>query len=362
MPRIISLLPGATEIICALGGAESLVGISHECDFPPQITHLPRVSASAVDSRLTSREIDASVRRVSESGLPMFVLDAEDIVRLAPTLIITQSLCEVCAVSDGDVRDIAHLVTPSPTILPMTGTTLDGVWADTTAIGASLGRATEAADLLASQAERMRVVHETLKAARAPRPRVAVIEWLDPLFIAGHWTPELVRRGGGVDVSTDESLFGRSNRDDSWRKDRTIRTSDSEQPHAKLASPSPSPTSDLCGRSEQLTSPLLLPTRIEQGSHSVQVTMEQVRAADPDILIFAPCGFDVERAERETRELLASEAWAWSRDREIWAIDGNALTSRPGPRLVDAIEVMAATFAPTLFRASSARYARRLAE
>jgi iron complex transport system substrate-binding protein len=297
---VICLLPAATEIVCALGDVQSLVGISHECDYPPAITHLPRVSTSAVDSAASSGDIDAAVRQVSESGLPLFALAADDIVRLAPTLIITQSLCEVCAVSDGDVRDIAHLVTPAPVILPMTGTTLDGVWADVTAIGAAIGRASEATALLSELAARMRAVHETLKAARAPRLRVAVIEWLDPLFIAGHWTPELVRRAGGIDV---------------------------------VAQP---------------------------GAHSVRVTVDQVRAAKPDVLIFAPCGFDVERAEREARALLGSAEWNWARDRDVWAIDGNAFTSRPGPRLVDAIEVMAAIFAPSLFDAPDPMSARRL--
>ena len=258
------------------------------------------MSSSAVDSAASSREIDAAVRRVSAGGLPLFALDAGDIVRLAPTLIITQSLCEVCAVSDGDVRDIAHLVHPSPVILPMTGTTLDGVWADVVAIGAAVGRADEAAALLRSLTGRMQVVHDALKVARAPRPRVAVIEWLDPLFIAGHWTPELVRRAGGVDVVA------------------------------------------------------------EPGAHSVQVTVEQVRAADPDVVVFAPCGFDVERAERDARVLLGSEEWSWARGRDAWALDGNALTSRPGPRLVDAIEVMASLFAPLLFRGPSSNLARPL--
>ena len=298
--RVLSLLPGATEIVCALGAADSLVAISHECDYPPEITDRPRVSASAVDSTASSRDIDAAVRRVSESGIPLFSLAAEVIVHLVPTLIITQSLCEVCAVSDGDVRDIAHLVSPAPVILPMTGTTLDGVWADVTAIGAALGRVEQSSALLESLAARMRVVHERLKAARAPRPRVAVIEWLDPLFVAGHWTPELIRRAGGVDMVA------------------------------------------------------------EAGAHSVQISVERVRAAEPEVLIFAPCGFDVERAEREATALLATDAWSWARGLMAWAIDGNALTSRPGPRLVDAIEVMAALFAPSLFDAPAPVFARQL--
>jgi iron complex transport system substrate-binding protein len=150
----------------------------------------------------------------------------------------------------------------------------------------------------------MRRVHETLKAARAPRPRVAVIEWLDPLFVAGHWTPELVRRAGGIDVLANA------------------------------------------------------------GAHSIEITIEAVRAAAPDFLLFAPCGFDVERAEREARALLASDGWEWALPLEHWALDGNALTSRPGPRLTDVIETMAAIFAPTLFDPPAATYARdvRLAE
>ena len=251
-----------------------------------------------MDSTASSREIDAAVRRHSETGVSLFAVAAGDIFNFAPTLIITQSLCELCAVSDGDVRDIANCITPPPMILPMTGTTLDGVWDDIRAIGAALGRSDEADALLVSLAQRMRVVHETLKSARAPRPRVAVIEWLDPLFVAGHWTPELVRRAGGVDV---------------------------------VAAP---------------------------GAHSVQVSVDEVRAADPEIVVFAPCGFDVGRSERESRALLETEAWRWARQRTVWAIDGNALTSRPGPRLVDAVEVMAAIFAPSLFGGPATQCAR----
>ena len=167
-------------------------------------------------------------------------------------------------------------------------------------VGDAIGRRAEADALIASSTARMRRVHETLKAARAPRPRVAVIEWIDPLFVAGHWSPELVRRAGGIDV---------------------------------LAEP---------------------------GAHSVQIDVDAVRAADPEVLLFAPCGFDVGRAAREACALLETEAWRWARGRAAWALDGNALTSRPGPRLVDAIEVMAAIFAPDLFEAPAGSYARRL--
>jgi iron complex transport system substrate-binding protein len=298
--RVVSLLPAATEIVAALGALPALVGITHECDFPPEVSRLPRLTTSVVDRDDTSAGIDAAVRALAEHGAPVFALDADELRRLAPTLILTQSLCEVCAVGAGAVCALADVVTPAPRVLQLSGTTLDGVWEDITAVGAALGRGAAAADLLADIAARLRVVHETLKAARAARPRIAVIEWLDPLFFAGHWTPELVRRAGGIDV---------------------------------LAS---------------------------AGAHSATITVDRVRDAQPDLLLFAPCGFDAERAEREARALLDTDGWSWARGRRAWALDGNALTSRPGPRLADAVEVMAAIVAPALFPAPARRYARRV--
>ena len=298
--RIISLLPAATEIVAALGAADLLVAISHECDFPATITHLPRVTASALDRDAASADIDAAVRRLSAASRPLFALDANDLRRLVPSVILTQSLCDVCAVHEGDVRAIADLISPAPMIVPLAGTTLDRVWEDITTIGAAIGRVGEAAALLASLAHRLTRVHETLKAARAPRPRVAVLEWLDPLFAAAHWTPDLVLRAGGTSV---------------------------------LAS---------------------------AGQHSQRISIGLVRDTDPDLLLFAPCGFDVERSAREARALLATSEWSWARERASWALDGNALTSRPGPRLTDAVEVIASIVAPTLFAAPPAQYARRL--
>lgn len=298
--RVVSLLPSGTEIVAALGAFDALVGVTHECDFPAEVSRLPRVTASAIDRDASSAEIDAAVRALSRDGIPTFAVDADDLVRLAPTLILTQTLCEVCAVSDGDVRALAELLAPSPRVLPLTGTTLDGVWADVRSVARAIGRDAEAEALLAGIADRLRNVHETLKAARAPRRRIAVIEWMDPLFTAGHWTPELVRRAGGIDV---------------------------------LAEP---------------------------GAHSVTISVNRVRDAEPEILLFAPCGFDIARAEREARTLLARPEWAWARDRQAWALDGNALTSRPGPRLADAVEVMAAIVAPAMFPTPSRGYARRL--
>jgi iron complex transport system substrate-binding protein len=298
--RVISLVPSGTEIVAALGALDALVGVTHECDYPAAVASLPRVTSSAVDSGASSASIDAQVRALSESGRPLFALDAGDLERLAPTHILTQTLCDVCAVTDGDVRSVAAVLASPPQVLPLTGRTLDGVWNDIRAVGTALERVSAADRLLNEIEVRFVRVHKRLEAARAPRPRVAVIEWLDPLYVAGHWTPDLVRRAGGVDV---------------------------------LAAP---------------------------GSHSVRISVDQVRAAGPELVIFAPCGFDVVRAEREANALLATADWEWARGLECWAIDGNALTSRPGPRLADAVEVIAGIVAPGVFGEPDRRWGRRV--
>ena len=299
-PRVVSLLPAATEIVAALGAFDQLVGVTHECDHPAAVTHLPRVTASAIDREANSAAIDAEVRALASSGAPVFTLDADLVGSLAPQVLLTQSVCEVCALPEREVERAVAALAVAPAVVSLGGTTLDGVWDDIRRVGDAIGRRAEADALIASLTARMRRVHETLKAARAPRPRVAVIEWLDPLFVAGHWSPELVRRAGGVDV---------------------------------LAQP---------------------------GAHSVQIDLDAVRAADPEVLLFAPCGFDVDRAAREAEALLGLDDWRWARERSVWALDGNALTSRPGPRLVDGIEVIAGVLARGLFQAPDVSYARRL--
>ena len=299
-PRVVSLLPAATEIVAALGALDQLAGVTHECDHPAEVAGLPRVTSSVIDRGASSGEIDAEVRALATTGAAVFTLDTALVAALAPGVLLTQSVCAVCALPESEVdRAVAALNGP-PLVVSLGGTTLDGVWDDVRRVGAAIGRRAEAERLLAESEARMRCVHETLKAARAPRPRVAVLEWLDPLFVAGHWSPELVRRAGGVDV---------------------------------LAQP---------------------------GMHSVQTDVGAVHAADPQVLLFAPCGFDVDRTTREARALLDTDAWRWAQGREAWALDGNALTSRPGPRLVDAIETMAAIFAPALFVAPKPSYARAI--
>lgn len=287
--RVISLLPSATEIVAALGAMESLVGVTHCCDHPPLVDSRVRVTTTAVDGDAAPGVVDAQVREIMGAGSPLYTLLDDRIRALKPDLIFTQALCDVCAVVETDVRALAATLAPVPQVIALSATSLDGVLEDMARAGAALGAADEAEEFIAGARNRMLRVHETLKGAKAPRPRVAVIEWGDPLYAAGHWVPEMVKRAGGVDV---------------------------------LAKP---------------------------GEHSVIVTMEQVRASSPEVILIAPCGYDLPRAIAEGERLLALPEWSWARERQVFALDANAFASRPGPRLIDGIEVMARLFNPSLF-------------
>jgi iron complex transport system substrate-binding protein len=289
VPRVVSLLPAATEIVAALGATESLVGVTHECDSPPAVRHLPRVTAATIDAFAAAGAIDAEVRRQSAVEAPLFALLADRIAELGGDVLVTQALCDVCAVSEQDVRALAADLVPTPAVVTLSGSTLDGVFADVSRVADALGAPERGAELLSSLRGRMRRLHETLAAARAPRPRVAVIEWTEPVFAAGHWVPEMVRRAGGCDV---------------------------------LAA---------------------------VGEHSATRTLEELHAAAPDVVLISPCGYSAARAAEEGRRLLARDDWRWARGRSVWALDANGLVSRPGPRLVRGIEVMAAIFNPALF-------------
>jgi iron complex transport system substrate-binding protein len=287
--RVISLLPSATEIVAALGAMESLVGVTHCCDHPTVVDSRVRVTTTAVDGDAAPGVVDAQVREIMGAGSPLYTLLDDRIRALKPDLIFTQALCDVCAVVETDVRALAATITPVPEVIALSATSLDGVLEDMARAGAALGASDEAEEFIAGARSRMLRVHETLKGAQAPRPRVAVIEWGEPLYAAGHWVPEMVKRAGGIDV---------------------------------LAKP---------------------------GEHSVVVTMEQVRASNPEVILIAPCGYDLPRAMEEGERLLALPEWRWARECKVFALDANAFASRPGPRLIDGIEVMARLFNPSLF-------------
>jgi iron complex transport system substrate-binding protein len=295
--RVVTLLPSATEIVAALGALDSLVGITHECDYPAQVDSRLRVTSSLVNGADAPGAVDAGVRTLVAEGTSLYALDEPGIRSLQPDFIFTQALCDVCAVMETDARALAARLAPEPQVISLSATTLDGVFDDIATVAQTLSLQSEGKELLAGLRARLLSVHETLKAARAPRPRVAMIEWTDPIFAGGHWVPEMIRRAGGTDV---------------------------------LA---------------------------ETGEHSKVVTVETVAAAAPDIVLVAPCGYGVERAMEEARKLIASPGWNIPASTVVWALDGNSLTSRPGPRLVDGIEVMARIFNPSLFTPVDAYYA-----
>jgi iron complex transport system substrate-binding protein len=287
--RIVSLLPSATEIVGALGALDQLVGITHECDWPAVVASRARVTSCSIDSTRTPREIDTQVRELSHAGAPLYTLKERLIRDLHPDVILTQALCEVCAVHEGDVRTLAASLPGPATVVTLSATTLDGVLDDVRRVGETLGIGGETDELLAGLHARLDAVHHTLKAARAPRPRVALVEWGDPVFTGGHWIPDMIRRAGGTDV---------------------VGTS---------------------------------------GEHSRTITVDELRAANPEVVVIAPCGYNLERAVAEARRLLALDEWTWLRTKRVWALDANAFASRPGPRLVDGVEILARIFNPPLF-------------
>jgi iron complex transport system substrate-binding protein len=287
--RIVSLLPAGTDMVVALGAADSLVGVTHECDGLASLAALPRVTRSAIDPEAAPGEIDRQVRAADARGEPLFMLDEARIADLRPDVLITQAVCEVCAVRETDVRALAARMSAAPRVVTLAASTLDAVLEDVACVAAAVDMRDAGARLRTELDARMRRVHETLEAAEAPRRRVAVIEWTDPVYAAGHWVPSMIERAGGIDV---------------------------------LAKP---------------------------GEHSRVVSVTDVVTAAPETIVFAPCGYEVARAATEARRTLSRADWAWAARCQVWAIDAGAFVSRPGPRLVDGIETLARIFHPTLF-------------
>jgi len=300
MMRAISLLPAATEIVAFLGASESLVGITHECDYPDVVASRARVTHSAIPHTTDPAAIDAAVRALSGEGHALFTLDEARIRALHPTVLLTQALCDVCAVSETDVQALAQRLSPRPRVVTLGGTTLDGVYEDISRVARALDAEDDADELLAGLRDRVKHVHTTLAEAKAPRPRAALIEWTSPVYVAGHWGPEQIKRAGGVDV------IGVA------------------------------------------------------GSHSVTVSMEQLALAEPEYVLIAPCGYSLNAAIKEARSLLTRPEWSWLHGRQVWALDANGLVSRPGPRIVDGIETMARIFNPMLFTTIDKRHAQRV--
>jgi iron complex transport system substrate-binding protein len=275
--RVVSLLPAATEIVCAIGARDHLVAVSHECDWPPEVAQLPRVTTTPIDVSQSGAAIDAEVRAARDAGHPVITVDAEAIRALRPDVLLTQGLCEVCAVADGEVRRVVELIHPEPRMVSLAGRDLAGIWRDVRAVGELLAL-DPAAQALVRRLRTRLVLLESATPPLAERRKVAVVEWLDPVFLGGHWVPELVRAAGGTYVG---------------------------------AAP---------------------------GEHSRETTWAEVAALEPAIVVIALCGFGIDRAVRELEQVADPAALALLSRVPVWVLDGNAYTTRPGPRIVDGAE------------------------
>ena len=288
--RICSLLPSATEVIAALGLSDELVGISHECDYPPSIKHVPVMVEPMIPSHgLASDDIDGQVRQLVASGQRLYRLNDHLLREAQPDLILSQDLCHVCAVTPDQLHNALCSMSRQPTVLTLNPSTIHDVIDDVVRIGDTAGRSAEGHRLATQLRDRLEAIRTRVQDI-SHRPRVVCIEWLSPLYVAGHWIPEMVQLAGGQDV---------------------------------LAQP---------------------------GSPSRVVTWDDIMAAAPDVLIVMPCGFSVERTHTELSQLLQQpDQWRLSPDlaQHTFLVDASSYFSRPGPRLIDGIELLAAILHPS---------------
>ena len=293
--RIVSLLPSATEIVCALGLEDELVAVTHECDYPPSVRGKPVVTSSGLQGDLSSGEIDRHIRGLVHEGSSIYALDAPRLEALHPDLILTQELCEVCAVSYPIVERAARRLDAATQLVSLEPESLDDVYQNIRTIAELTNRASRAPALVEQLSERIRAVRE--RVARRPPRRTVCLEWVDPLYTCGHWTPGLIALAGGTE------LLG------------------------------------IPGRPA---------TAIDRG---------ELADAHPEVIVVMACGFGLERSLREVDRLdppLGTEG------AELWVVDGNAYFSRPGPRLVDSVEILAGILHPQVADSPAARDARRL--
>jgi iron complex transport system substrate-binding protein len=292
--RIASLLPSTTEIVCSLGFERALVGRSHECDFPGGVSSLPVLTAPKLDATRPGREIDDRVRELVREGLSVYRVDEQQLRELEPTLILTQDQCEVCAASLRDVEEaLERWIGTRPQVLSLNPATLSDVWNDIGRVAAALGETERGLERVAGLRQRAEAI--AARAAEAEvQPSVACVEWIDPLMAAGNWVPELVELAGG------RNRFGNA------------------------------------------------------GEHSPWLDWRPLREADPEIIVVMPCGFDIERIRAELGPLLAQPGWhelRAVREQRVYLTDGNQYFNRPGPRLLESLEILSELLQPSLFPA-----------
>ncbi len=290
-PRIVSLLPSSTEIVCALGFADALVGRSHECDYPAGVENLPPLTAPKFNPDGRSYEIDQRVKAVLQESLAVYRVDADLLKTLQPDIIVTQSQCDVCAVNFDEVQRVCEQYLDTDAhIIALEPNSLADVFTDIQRVADALGVAERGQQFISELQARMDAIAE--KAQSLPKPRVATIEWIDPLMAAGNWVPTLVEMAGG------ENLFGTA------------------------------------------------------GEHSPWMTWEAIVNADPDALVVMPCGFDIDRSCMEMDVLTDRPEWQTLKavqNGQVYITDGNQYFNRPGPRLVESLEILAEILHPEHF-------------
>lgn len=292
--RICSFLPSATEILFALGLESEVAGVTYECDYPAAARQRPVVVHTRLPADLTSGEIDRTVRAYVARGESLYRVDLDQLRRIQPDLIITQDLCHVCAASPGDLPEALAALSRPPQILSLTPSTLGDVFEDIRRVGEAAGRRAAAEELGRGLRARLARIEQVLAGVRA-RPRVLCLEWLDPPYCGGHWVPEMVARAGGEDV------LGRV------------------------------------------------------GEASRRLTWEEIRAAAPDVVVVMPCGMDAASAARDYQSVREQPAWRALGDRcrgKLFAVDASSYFSRPGPRLVGGVEILAGLLHPDRWQAS----------
>ena len=291
--RVVSLIASSTEIVCALGGEEWLVGRSHECDYPPSVRRLPVCTEPLIDPTRPSAEIDRQVKDVLRSALSVYRVDGDLLRALQPDVVITQSQCEVCAVSLKDVEQaLAGWLGFRPRLVSLEPNALADVWADIHRVAEALGVPERGVAVVGRLQGRIAAIAERTRDLPT-RPSVACVEWIDSLMAAGNWVPELVELAGGI------NLFG------------------------------------------------------EAGNHSPWMTWEELVARDPEVIAVLPCGFDIERSRQELPVLAERPEWTALRavqNGRVYLTDGNQYFNRPGPRLVESLEILAELLHPEAFR------------
>jgi iron complex transport system substrate-binding protein len=294
MHRIVTLLPSATEIVCALGFQAELVGRSHECDYPPEVRRLPVLTSPKFDAEGTSAEVDQRVRTILADALSVYRVDVDLLCGLKPDVIVTQSQCEVCAVNIRDVEQAAAawIEGPPPRIISLAPYCLADVLSDIERVGVELDEPERSTRFVSALRQRMRDIQQ--QAAAADRqPTVGCIEWLDPLMAAANWMPELVRMAGG------ENVLG------------------------------------------------------QPGQHSPKIEFDRLLEVDPEVILLMPCGFNMERTALELSVLTSKPGWNQLkavRDQQVYLTDGNQYFNRPGPRMADSLEILAEILHPRMFR------------